>query len=168
LIVAPVLLAGGYLLIRAVTAASPVGNTPAATSPPAPTEVFTPIVLPAGGGGTPQGEPTVIPTPIQSGVCPDLLLFPLQVKENEATWLLDNQGSHARELLDMSLTDWPTANGVPERVMLGEGVLWEGENDSQSSLTFDSQAGRVLPAGAPSLFSISFRFPAGSQGMYWI
>jgi len=90
------------------------------------------------------------------------------VKENEATWLLDNQGSHARELLDMSLTDWPTANGVPERVMLGERVLWEGENDSQSSLTFDSQAGRVLPAGAPSLFSISFRFPAGSQGMYWI
>ncbi|MFN2146823.1 MAG: serine/threonine-protein kinase [Anaerolineales bacterium] len=160
----PVLAGGGFLLFRALGPSQAAPIAPEATSALPPTQAFTPIVLGSGVEPANALEATPAPTPIRSAACPDLTLFPLQVNANQASWLLDNQGAQARELIDMSLADFPTANGVPERVALGESVLWEGDFSAGASFEFRTDARKTLPAGASTLFTITFRYPAGPQG----
>jgi uncharacterized protein (UPF0297 family) len=159
----PILVGAGYLLFRTLTPGQPASETPPVTAQPEPTQAFTPIVL-AAGGDTPQPAATPAATPIRSTSCSGLWLYPLQVSENEASWLVDNQGGQPLELLDIDLTDWPTANGIPQRVTLGGDVLWEGEYDPQERFSFNPQAEKSLPAGASSLFTIAFRYQAGVRG----
>lgn len=159
----PVLVGGGYLLFRALTPGPLLAGTPPAATRSEPTQAFTPIVLGA-GGDTPRPAATPAATPIQSPSCSGLWLYPLQVSENEASWLVDNQGGQPLELLDIDLADWPTANGIPQRVTLGGDVLWEGEYDPQERFAFNPQVEKTLPAGASSLFTIAFRYQAGAQG----
>jgi hypothetical protein len=159
----PVLVGGGYLLFRALTSGPLLAGTPPAATQSEPTQAFTPIVLGAGGGAT-QPAATPAATPIQSTSCGGLWLYPLQISENEASWLVDNQSVQPLELLDIDLADWPTANGIPQRVTLGGDVLWEGEYDPQERFAFNLQAEKTLPAGVSSIFTIAFRYQAGAQG----
>jgi hypothetical protein len=92
------------------------------------------------------------------------VLFPLQVSNDEASWLVDNQGSAAWELLDMNLLDWPAANGIPEQVRFGEGILWEGVYEPGMEFSFREGIERTVAPGASTRFVIAFRFNTGLQG----
>jgi len=159
----PLLLGGGYLLFR-VFAPGGGDGAPPAVPPAEPTQAPTAILLPGASGEAAAPGPTALPTPVRSDTCPGLALYALQVQDDQATWLLDNSSEQAYELLDMHVLGAPAANGVPERVMLGGSVLWEGQYDTGGEFHFDPQAVKALPAGSSLPFTITFRFSAVPQG----
>jgi hypothetical protein len=158
----PVLAVAGYLLMNLVGLGGSATSTPQAPNTPLLTPPA-PLVL---GGGETSLPATPLPavTPLRSDSCPGLVLFPLQVTGDEASWLVDNQGSTAWELLDLNLEDWPTANGSPEQVRLGEAILWEGIYQPGMELTFNDGVRRGLAPDTSTRFVIAFRFDAGLAG----
>jgi len=160
----PLLIGAGYLMVNLPGVVGSADQTPTVPPTQSATVPVTPLVLGVSEPTKVPGAPVPAASPIRSATCPDLVLFPLQVSDDEASWLVDNQGSTAWELLDMNLLDWPTANGIPEQVRFGEGILWEGAYEPGMELSFRAGADRTLAPGASTRFVITFHFKAGLQG----
>lgn len=129
-----------------------VTEKPGGGPAPIPTSTDT---APSETPSSPTPPPTPIP-PVTSSACPDIVLYPPRVEENEVTWLLLNDTDRMVRILKIPQFEWKFTGlvGTLERLQVGDSIIAEGQDLQGELLTVEMlgevEEGKTVP--------ITFRF----------
>jgi serine/threonine protein kinase len=136
-----------------------LANTPT----PVPTLARTATPLPS--PTEPEPTQTVIPTPIKfsEGKCPDISVYPPDIRSRSVVWILDNAMDEEVEFTIADSLGIPEVNLPMTSIHLGDKVIWEGEFN-HGPLDLGEAVHQTLPKSSTTELSLEFRWAPAPTG----